>query len=114
MLSSGRTVVLDASFLSRDLRALARDLAHNCNVPFCFVECQAHADECRKRLAERARSASVSDGRAEIFDDFVANFEPVTELSPTEHVVVDTTLPVEQNAARLRRELPAGPEGFNG
>lgn len=114
VLSSGRTVVLDASFRSRELRTAARELAHRNNVPFYFVECQTHADECRKRLAERAQSETVSDGRAEIFGEFAASFEPVTELSPDEHLVVDTTLPVDRNVARLRDELPAWPEGFNG
>ncbi|HEX7668598.1 MAG TPA: AAA family ATPase, partial [Polyangiaceae bacterium] len=104
VLSSGRAVVLDASFRSRDLRALARELARAQDVPFYFVECRASIQDCRKRLAERARSASVSDGRAEIFDQFVAKFEPVTELPAADHLVVDTTLPIENNVARLRRE----------
>jgi aminoglycoside phosphotransferase family enzyme/predicted kinase len=114
VLASGRTVVLDASFRTRDLRARARELARLHDVPFYFVECRASVEACRERLTERARSENVSDGRTEIFDQFVAAFEPVTELPAAEHLVVDTTLPIENNSARLRRELPAWPEGFNG
>ena len=32
------------------------------------------------RLERRAQGPSVSDGRAEIFDDFAAKFEPASEL----------------------------------
>jgi hypothetical protein len=54
----------------------------------------------------------VSDGRLEIFDEFVARWEPADELPPREHVVVDTGLPIDANVARLERELPVWPEGF--
>src|SRR5207245_342793 len=41
VLSSGRPVVLDASFRSRALRDEARALAREHHVPFYFVECRA-------------------------------------------------------------------------
>ncbi len=112
VLSSGRPVVLDASFRSRALRGRARALAREHGVPFHFVECRAEEEECRRRLRERERHATVSDGRTEIFDQFVARFERVDELPPAEHLVVDTSLPLERNAARLRDELPVWPPGF--
>lgn len=112
VLASGRPAVLDASFRSRSLRRRARALARERGVPFYFVECRADPDECRRRLRERAKQTSVSDGRLEIFDDFVARWEPVEELPPEEHLIVDTRIPLETNLARLRDELPVWPQGF--
>ncbi len=114
VLSSGRAVVIDASFRSRAHRAAAQALARERGVSFYFVECRAHADEYGRRLERRARSASVSDGRAEIFDEFAAHFEPVTEIPEGEHLLVDTSLPLQENVRRLADELPTWPEGFNG
>jgi predicted kinase len=106
VLRSGRSVVLDATFASRQSRAMARAAAAELSVPFCFVECRAPADVARARLRERASGASVSDGRLEIFDQFVARYEAVTELEDTEHFVADTTLPLPEHIRRLHeREL---------
>jgi hypothetical protein len=112
VLSSGRPAILDASFRSRALRRGAQALAREHGVPFYFVECRADPDECRRRLRERAKQRSVSDGRLEIFDEFLARWEPVDELPPQEHLIVDTCLPLETNVARLRNELPVWPQGF--
>jgi aminoglycoside phosphotransferase family enzyme/predicted kinase len=112
VLASGRPVVLDASFRSAEMRRAARDLASTYGVPFRFVECRANDAACRTRLVERAQQPDVSDGRLEIFDAFAARFEPVTELPASEHIVVDTTRPIEESEAVLRATLDTWPEGF--
>jgi len=114
VLSSGRPVVLDASFRARAFRDSARSLARQHGAPFRFIECRASLDECRRRLAERERSPSVSDGRLEIFDEFAARYEPITELPDRHHLVVDTTLPIDENVAFLEGELETWPDGFGG
>jgi predicted kinase len=81
-----------------------RSLAREIGIPFAFVECRADAETCRERLRNRKRG--VSDGRLEIFDDFVRTWEPVTELSAAEHIVVDTTFPIDQTMHVLRERLP--------
>jgi hypothetical protein len=78
------------------------------------VECAADAAVCRARLAERARSRGVSDGRAEIFDAFTASFEAVTELAPDEHLVVDTTRAVDDSIAAFLTRVAAWPRGLVG
>ena len=57
--------------------------------------------------------SSVSDGRLDIFDDFLRKWEPVTELSSEEHVIVDTGRSIERSLARLRERLPTWPEGLD-
>lgn len=93
VLRAGRSVVLDASFRTRALRVAALDAANALGVQFHLVECVAPPEVCRTRLAERAKTPSLSDGRLEIFDDFVAKFEQVAELPEELHCVVDTSAP---------------------
>jgi predicted kinase len=94
------------------MRARARELALAHGVPFRFIECRADPEVCRVRLALRAGITGVSDGRLDVFDAFRARFEPVTELPPTEHLVLDTTRPVEESVGTLRGRLDTWPPGF--
>lgn len=103
VLASGRSVVLDASFRSRVQRRVARTLAAKHRVAFTFVETRAPDDVLRARLAERAKSPSLSDGRIEVFDAFRARYEPVEELPAFEHVRIDTSRPLRADHARLER-----------
>lgn len=113
VLASGRPVVIDASFRSVAMRQAARELAISHGVPFRFIECTAPRDVCLERLARREAAPSVSDGRAGIFDDFCARFEPIAELPPTEHFTVDTTAPAEATMAALDAVVDTWPEGFD-
>ena len=107
-----RGVILDASFRSRHLRGLARDLARELAVPFTFVECRTDEALLRRRLRERERTQTVSDGRLAILDDFIARWEPVDELPPGQHVVVDTGEPLEAVLDRAEKAiLRAEPDG---
>jgi aminoglycoside phosphotransferase family enzyme/predicted kinase len=104
VLTTRRSVIVDASFRASRHRDAVRSLAREIGIPFAFVECRADAETCRERLRNRKRG--VSDGRLEIFDDFVRTWEPVTELSAAEHIVVDTTFPIDQTMHVLRERLP--------
>jgi predicted kinase len=114
VLASGRPVILDASFRSRALREGARSLATRYGVPFFFVECRVGREETERRLEKRAQSPCVSDGRREVLDAFVAQWEPTEELASAEHVVLDTSRPVEATMEELNRRLPAWPAGLVG
>lgn len=114
VLASGRPVVLDASFRTAAARAAARDLAVARGVPFRLLECVAPPEVCRARVAKRDRASSVSDGRAEVFDAFLAGFEPIVELCPTEHVKVDTSRSIEDAVAQATSVLDTWPRGHEG
>jgi len=102
IVESGRPVVVDASFRSRRHRAALRELAAELGCRLVFVECKVAAEVCHQRLVERARGTSVSDGRLEIFDDFVARFEPFDELPPEQHCAIDTcTTDLQDNLAAV-------------
>jgi len=113
VLSSGRPVILDASFRSRKFRALAKELAASHGVPFCFVECRVALEECKRRLIRRREAPSISDGRLEILDAFMARWEPVDELDAAEHIVMDTGESLEKGLAELAPRLPVWPRGLN-
>lgn len=109
VLASGRPVIVDASFRSRSLRAAAREAALAVGARFSFVECRVPYELCRERLAARDRDVSrVSDGRSEIFDAFVARYEPVDELAADEHVVVDTRGALAPAFAEALGAIPDG------
>jgi hypothetical protein len=114
VLASGRPVVLDASFRSAAMRRSARDLAAAHGAPFLLLECRAERELCLARLARREREASVSDGRAEIFDEFCARFEPITELPAGEHLPVDTAGEIDATMEAVRRAVGAWPRGLDG
>jgi aminoglycoside phosphotransferase family enzyme/predicted kinase len=104
---SGRGVILDATFRERDLRRRARELAARHGRPFLFVEATCDDATLRERLRRRAAGPSVSDATESLLARVQAEFEPVTELSPVEHLVARTTQPVpalvESVQAALRR-----------
>ena len=96
VLGSGRGVILDATFRSRDLRLRARDLARRHRRPFRFVETICDDATLRARLRARATGVSVSDATEDLLDRFRREFEPITELAAGEHVPVQTTLPLSR------------------
>jgi predicted kinase len=107
ILKSGRSVILDASFRSREVREQVRQLAARHAVRLLFVECQAPAEICRNRLERRERETGVSDGRLEIFDEFSAKFRAMNELSHSEHITVDTRQPLEMLVHAVLPYAPA-------
>jgi predicted kinase len=112
VLSSGRSVIVDGTFRSREQRANARLLAQKFGAPFYFVECRATPEASQARLRERAKQPHVSDARVELFDEFVRRFEPVDEFSANEHIVADTSQASASETLReLERRLPAWPAG---
>ena len=112
VLASGRPVVVDASFRTREMRRLARALADSRRVPFRFVECRASTEVTRERLVRREIEAGVSDARLSLLEDFRAHFEPPDEICPDEHVVLDTARPVAESLAQLRSAMQTWPPGL--
>lgn len=105
VLGSKRPVVIDASFRERHKREQARELAKRYDLPFLLIECAVDRETIRARLREREREPSVSDGRIGLLDAFAASFEPIEELPPNEHLVVDTGRPIAETMARIRERI---------
>jgi len=101
LLSSGRPVVIDASFRTRAMREAARRLANQHGVPFTLVECSAPRSQILDRLAARERGGThESDARTDLLEEFERHFEPIDELEPPEYLRLDTSQSVD-DARRL-------------
>ena len=99
VLESGRSVILDTTFVSRDYRRHARELAGRFGAAFLFVECQAPESVIRERL--RRRTGGLSDAREDLLERFLRAREPATELPPEEHLGVDTTRSPEEAVTEI-------------
>jgi predicted kinase len=105
LLAAGRSVVLDGTFRARAQRVAARELALRHGAAFRFVECRAPREICRSRLGARGDPEQVR-GWLSLFDHFVASeWEPVRELAPREHRVLDTSRELEESLGALRSWL---------
>jgi predicted kinase len=104
VLSSGRPIVIDASFRTAAMREGGRRMAERHGVPFMLVECRAPRELIAKRLTAReSPGAYESDARTDLLDEFEKRFEPIDELPPSEHLQVDTS----QSRDETRRLLEA-------
>jgi putative hydrolase of the HAD superfamily len=103
-LASG-PVVLDACFPRASQRLAARSVARRRGAAFLFAECRVREQTVRARLALRdAESHHV--GWQAIHDDLAARWEPVTELAPDEHLVVESNGPLASVVASVLTALP--------
>jgi len=108
VLRSGRGVILDATFRARKHRVRARELARRHGRRFVFIEAVADEATLRARLRARAAGPSISDAGESLLERVRAEFEPVTELEPGEHVRVSTTGTPEAAIQTVRAVLGDG------
>ena len=119
-LERGRAVVLDASYRKRSWREAALDVARRAQVPALVLECAAPEEDVRARLGRRSRRRrDASAGRWEIYAQQKASYEPLTELSSSEHLIIDTSAARSQTSLHalthayrllMRRGEPQGEE----
>jgi len=102
VLSSGRPIVIDASFRTVAMRDAARRLANRHGVPFLLIECDAPRELIWERLASReGLDGQDSDARTGLLDEFTKRFEPIDELPRSEHLRLDTSQPHDETRRRL-------------
>jgi uncharacterized protein len=107
LLRVGHSVILDGCFIRRSQRRNARKLARRLGVPFLLLECRTSEEIIRDRLQRRVQKAGVvSDGRWEIYNGQMAEFEPPEEIGGDERVVLDRSKPVEALLHELAAVLP--------
>jgi len=101
ILSDGGLVILDASFIKAKERLKAKELAEKMGADFLIIECTLDEASIKKRLTQRLEEVSTSDGRWEIYQPQKKTFEPVAEVLPQKHVIIDTSKPVEENIRQI-------------
>ncbi len=85
LLSHGKSCILDGSFLKREWRLRARELALKLDVPLYSVYCKCAEDVVFERMA--ARTKDPSDATQEIYVKMKDHFEPPDEDS----ITIDTS-----------------------
>ena len=101
ILGDGGSVILDASFIRAEERLKAKRLAEEMGADFFIIECTLDEESIKQRLAQRLEQGSVSDGRWEIYQPQKKAFEPVVEVPPQKHAIIDTSKPVEENIRQI-------------
>jgi uncharacterized protein len=114
VLRSGRSVIMDASFRTKDQRAAGTDLARRHGMPWLFIECQLDRHTIERRLRDRASRTGVSDGRLDILDAFVQSWEPVDELPERTLLSLDTSGSIEECVNKISQRIPTWPSGLTG
>jgi uncharacterized protein len=99
---AARGTIVDATYRRRR----DRDELRVACAPVVFVECRAPAALLAERARRRARDpARVSDATAEIAERQLAEFEPLDEVPPSEHLIVRTDRDVAAVAADVEALL---------
>lgn len=93
-LSQGQSVILDASFKKREDRLRAKDIADRMDADFLVIECILDEEIAKKRLEQRLKEGTISNGRWEIFRQQKQDFDQVVEFSEESHIIVDTAQPL--------------------
>ncbi|WP_018879021.1 bifunctional aminoglycoside phosphotransferase/ATP-binding protein [Thioalkalivibrio sp. ALE9] len=102
LLSLGLTVVVDATFLTREQRAPFQALARRHAAGFAVVACQAREDVLRDRLERRARAGTdASDAGIEVMQQQQPQQEWPTDAEGCIEVAPDAPLDPDALAHRL-------------
>ena len=84
----------------------AKKLAEEMGINFLIVECTLDEEIIKQRLAQRLREqGSISDGRWEILEPQKRQFEPVIEVPPQNHVIIDTLAPMEETIRQVLEKI---------
>jgi uncharacterized protein len=92
LVDAGHSVVLDGTFSLRKQRQPVSKLATSKDIPMVFIECRASEEVIRRRQAARSRQGwATSDATWETYLGQKERAEPFDEITPNEHIIVDTT-----------------------
>ena len=105
-LKEKHSAVLDASFRKAEHRRAAVEAGAQAGADVWLIECTASEDVVRERLERRAQDeTAVSDATWPVYVEQKARWEPVTETSPSRHIVLDTGDGADASTRRLIYEV---------
>jgi predicted kinase len=88
-ITKGQNVVLDATFQKKKYREMAQHIARKHHATMVIVQCICPDGVVKKRLEDRLKKKSVSDGRWEIYLVQKTTFEPLS--SDEQSLMIDTS-----------------------
>ena len=102
VLSKGVSVILDATFQRRPNRDAVRQTADDSDLPVLFVECRCPIDVAARRIADRRhRPETVSDADVRVLQEQQTTFDPLDELPPDQHLILNTQQPVAESIRQI-------------
>lgn len=109
VLRAGFPVVLDATYLKRDQRQAAADIASQTGVPFLILDCHAPEAVIASWLEQRrAENTDPSDATLEVVKTQQASREPLSAQELVQSTRVDTQSAgsMDQVIEQIRQRLP--------
>jgi uncharacterized protein len=104
-----RSVIIDATFSSRQRRDELKQLLGTLGVAYCFVEAQASEETLKRRLmAREEKPDEASDARLEDFQALTRSYEAPLEIGAGYLVAVDTERPFQTTAVETLKALTQG------
>lgn len=114
---AGHGVVIDATFQRRADRERVRQTAARTGARLFWLECRAPLETVRERLALRARRRDdPSDATWAVAEPQARDFEPLDEVPPSEHLILETgrgTDAAREARRRLVQRLAAAARGVS-
>jgi hypothetical protein len=92
-LQAGYPVVLDATFLAREDRQRARELAVDCGAQFVVIDFRARVETLRERVRQRQGDASEAD--LAVLEQQLAHATPLAPEELPEVIVFDAEAPLD-------------------
>lgn len=108
-LRAGLPVVLDATYLKREQRDDAAQIAEDSGVPFLILDCQAPLEVISAWLQQRqSEGTDPSDATLEIVQAQLASREPLAadELAHCKRIDTDQAASLDNLVERIRQRLP--------
>jgi aminoglycoside phosphotransferase family enzyme/adenylate kinase family enzyme len=105
MLKRNTSVILDAAFLKAEERKKAAGIAQELTTDYLAVECRLSPELTQKRLLQRLKEVSASDGSWDIYQKQLEWFEPVKEFPAERYMSIDTSLPLAQNIRQVLNRI---------
>jgi predicted kinase len=104
VLDNGQSVILDGTFLSRELRSRARDLSRRHGAEVLCISCECTKETSLARIQQRAEAGqSESEARADLYDAQARGFQP--PIDETSTVRIDSTAPLVQQLQDVCEKL---------
>ena len=108
LLTQGRAVILDATFLRRAQREKIARIAEKHRIELLSIHCSAASEITKERLLQRASLATdVSDGRWEVYLKQKEIYQPIDEIAADNCLDLNTDTPAETLAGACEQFLRA-------
>jgi hypothetical protein len=105
-LKEGKSVIIDASYKSRDDRRKAFEAAERLHADFFIIECTCPENIIKERLLSRiSDKGEVSDAHWEIYLEQKEAFDAITEIPDSLHLILDTSLTPDDSTYKALQQI---------